>query len=196
MSVTREVYRDLLINKLIPAIHAKWPLGSTPKIRIQQDGAKAHIEEDDPEFRQALDDSGLLETTIFNPAANLPDTNVNDLGFFRAIQSANDGVPANEAELINDVQKAFDNYSKERLNRVWLTLQSCFNAIIECNGGNNYKIEHIGKLRLERIDCLPTNLRVTSHAYCDSDEDDGEASFLAEIDELGNEQYSNLLYSE
>ncbi|KAL7568198.1 hypothetical protein ACA910_020889 [Epithemia clementina (nom. ined.)] len=195
-SVTREVYRDLLINKLIPAIHAKWPLGSTSKIRIQQDGAKAHIEENDSEFRQALDEAGLHDTTIFNQAANSPDTNVNDLGFFRAIQSANDGVAANEAELIQDVQKAFDNYSKDRLNRVWLTLQSCFNSIIECNGGNDYKIEHIGKERLERIGRLPTTLRVTSHACCDIDEDDREALFLAEFDHLGKEQNSNLLYSE
>ncbi|KAL7575060.1 hypothetical protein ACA910_000431 [Epithemia clementina (nom. ined.)] len=193
-SVTREVYRDLLMNKLIPAIHTKWPFGSTTAICIQQDGAKAHIEENDPEFRQALDDAGLFETRIFNQAPNSPDTNVNDLGFLRAIQSANDGVSANEAELIKNVQTAFTNYSKERLNKVWLTLQSCFNEIIEANGGNDYKIAHIGKERLERLGRLPENLRVTSHAQHANDDGDGEASFLADFDEFGEEEFNNLLF--
>ena len=54
--VTKVVYRDLLINKLIPAILEKWPRSDrmSRTIYIQQDGAKNHIREDDEEFNNAL----------------------------------------------------------------------------------------------------------------------------------------------
>jgi len=44
VSVTTEVYVDMLINKLLPAIEAKWPKGTLRKllIRIQQDNASPH----------------------------------------------------------------------------------------------------------------------------------------------------------
>ena len=43
-----EVYRELLISKLLPAIIEKWPQTDrlSRKIYIQQDGAKSHIGED------------------------------------------------------------------------------------------------------------------------------------------------------
>ena len=55
-TVTQEVYRDLLISKLIPAIPEKWPHRDriSRRIFIQQDGAKNHIHEDDEEFNNAL----------------------------------------------------------------------------------------------------------------------------------------------
>ena len=54
--VTKEVYRELLISKLIPAILENWPRGDrmSRTIFIQQDGAKNHIHEDDEEFNNAL----------------------------------------------------------------------------------------------------------------------------------------------
>jgi len=33
---------------------------------------------------------------------------------------------------------------------MWLTLQTCMNNIVENDGGNNYKIKHMGKRKLER----------------------------------------------
>jgi hypothetical protein len=93
-NMTQAVYRNLLENELIPAIMTKWPSGSKT-IRIQQDGAKAHIRDDDEWFAESL--AYLEETTgitakLFTQPANSPDLNVLDLGFFRAIQSANDEV--------------------------------------------------------------------------------------------------------
>ena len=54
--VTKEVYQELLISKLIPAILENWPRGDrmSRTIFIQQDGAKSHIQEDDEEFNNAL----------------------------------------------------------------------------------------------------------------------------------------------
>ena len=124
------------------------------RIQLQQDGAKSHILEDNVEFKEAVDEIGL-NLTMFMQSLNSPDTNILDLGFFRAIQSFNDDCPANEEELIKSVEKAYGEYPYRKLNHVWLTLQSCLNKIIENDGGNDYKILHMGEESLERRGLLP-----------------------------------------
>ena len=102
--VTKEVYRDLLITKLIPAIMERWPVSdrNSRKIFIQQDGAKNHIHEDDKLFNAALEEN-RVNTELYTQSANSPDVNLLDLGFFRAIQSFNDASLRNEEELIKRV---------------------------------------------------------------------------------------------
>ena len=97
--VTKEVYWDLLISKLIPSILEKWPSRDmlSRKIFIQQDGAKNHISWDDKLFNDALVDNGI-NSTLYTQAVNSPDVNLLDLGFFRAIQSFNDTAPKTEKE--------------------------------------------------------------------------------------------------
>ena len=146
--ITQDVYCEYLIQKFLPAVKEKWPMRNG-RIRLQQDGAKSHILEDDVEFKEVVDEIGL-NLTMFTQLPNSPDTNILDLGFFRAIQSFNDDCPANEEELIKSVENAYGEYPYCKLNRVWLTLQSCLNKIIENDGGNNYKIPHMGKESLER----------------------------------------------
>ena len=140
----------------------KWPTCNR-RIQLQQDGAKSHILEDDMEFKEAVDEIGL-NLTVFTQSPNSPDTNILDLGFFRAIQSFNDDCPANEEELIKSVEKAYGEYLYRKLNRVWLTLQSCLNMIIENDGGNDYKIPHMGKESLDRRGLLPGVLEITPAA--------------------------------
>ncbi len=163
--MTKAVYRDLLITKLIPAIQEKWPniasFGRT--IRIQQDGAKPHISPNDEEFRNAVEASGL-NLELYTQPAQSPDLNILDLGFFRAIQSFMDAAPKDEFELIRAVEQAYKDYDAKMINRVFLTLQSCMNQIIETNGSNRYKIPHMGKEKLEREGKLPLVLNVTPHA--------------------------------
>ena len=66
--------------------------------------------------------------------------------------------------MIKSVEKAYGEYPWRKLNRVWLTLQSCFNMIIENDGGNDYKIPHMGKESLDRRGLLPPVLDVTPAA--------------------------------
>ena len=160
--ITRDVYREYLIQKILPAVKEKWPTRNG-RIRLQQDGAKSHILEDDMEFKEAVDEIGL-NLTVFTQSPNSPDTNILDLGFFRAIQSFNDDCPVNEEELIKSVEKAYGEYPYHKLNRVWLTLQSCLNMIIERNGGNDYKNPHMEKESMERRGLLPGVLDVTPAA--------------------------------
>ena len=117
-------------------------------IYIQQDGAKNHIREDDKEFNNALMEQEI-DAKLYTQTPNSPDVNLLDLGLLRAIQSFNDASPRNKAKLIQSVQDAYENYPRHKLNRTWLTLQSCFNQIILHHGDNDYSIEHISKAKLE-----------------------------------------------
>ena len=160
--ITWDVYCEYLIQKFLPAVKEKWP-PHNGRIWLQQDGAKSHILEDDVEFKEAVDKIGL-NRTMFTQSPNSPDTNILNLGFFRAIQSFNDDCPANEEELIKSVEKAYGEYHYHKLNHVWLTLPSCLNMIIENDGGNDYKIPHMGKESMERRGLLPKVLDVTPGA--------------------------------
>ena len=163
--VTKGVYRELLISKLLPAIVEKWPRTDrlSRKIWIQQDGAKSHINTDDEEFREAIQDQEL-NAGLYTQVANSPDVNLLDLGFFRAIQSFNNAAPKNEEELIQSVQHAYTTYPRKRLNQTWLTLQSVFNQIILCNSDNDYNIEHLLKEKLERSGQLSNVVDVVDEA--------------------------------
>nr|XP_043615805.1 uncharacterized protein LOC122587706 [Erigeron canadensis] len=86
LSVTKEVTRSWLIDKVLPAIRNKWPQGHSGPIFIQQDNAKPHISIDDEQFIQEASRDGFDIRLRFQPP-NSPDLNVLDLGFFRAIQS-------------------------------------------------------------------------------------------------------------
>ena len=100
--ITWDVYREYLIQKFLPGVKERWPTRNRT-IWLQQDGAKSHILEDVMEFKEAVDEIGL-DLTVFTQSSNSPDTNILNLGFFRAIQSFNDDCPANEEELIKSVE--------------------------------------------------------------------------------------------
>ena len=78
-TMSHVVYCELLKGKLIPAIIAKWPPGDrdTRNIEIRQDGAKAHILNNDPEFLKILVEKGS-NTEMNMQLVNSPDTNLLD----------------------------------------------------------------------------------------------------------------------
>ena len=69
--VTKEVYCELLIFKLLLVIVEKWPRTDwlLRKIWIQQDGAKNHISADDNEFKEALN-AQEINAELYTQAAN------------------------------------------------------------------------------------------------------------------------------
>ena len=73
--INRDVYLEYLIQKFLLAVKEKWPRNNA-RIRLQQDGAKSHILEDNVEFKEAVQQIGL-NLTMFTQAPNLPDTNLN-----------------------------------------------------------------------------------------------------------------------
>ena len=62
------------------------------------------------------------------------------------------------------VYQTYQSYPANRINRIWLTLQGCMNEIIKSNGGNQYKLPHINKEKLEREGRLPRVLDLTEEA--------------------------------
>ena len=144
--MTKEVYRDLLISKLIPAILEKWLARdrNSMKIFFQQDEAKNHIHEDDKLFNDTLEENGV-NAELYKQAANSPDVNLLDFGFFRAIQSFNDAAPRNEEELIEAVSEAYDKCPREKIYQTWFTLQCCFNQIITHHDDKDYKLTILRK---------------------------------------------------
>ncbi|KAK1357994.1 hypothetical protein POM88_051250 [Heracleum sosnowskyi] len=131
-SVGRDMSRFFLINKVIPAILEKWPLGdANTLICIQQDNAMTHINPNDEEFRLAVARSGLNIQLSCQPP-NSPNLNVLDLGFFNAIQTLHYKEASRTIDdLVESVQKAFYMFPTNKSNRIFLTLQNCMTEIMK-----------------------------------------------------------------
>jgi hypothetical protein len=143
-NVNRDTYRDMLINHVLPAISEKWPRGTRQNlIRIQQDNTTAHIKPNDPQWLEAVANSGLL-VELYNQPPNSPDTNINDLAFFASIQSLQHKIleGSNKQSIVDAVLQAYRIYPWKKLRNSFLTLQCCLNEIIESDGDNDYKIPH------------------------------------------------------
>jgi hypothetical protein len=118
VKVTKQVYADMVINNLIPAIRAKWP-DDNKEVFIQHDNASSHFSPDYLPFRIAGTEFGWNITLTGQPA-NSPDTNINDLGFFRALQARQWDSVENAREdtdgLILAVTTAFQEFEPRLLN--------------------------------------------------------------------------------
>ncbi|XP_042056531.1 uncharacterized protein LOC121801146 [Salvia splendens] len=149
-SINKEVVKACLQNQIIPTIKVKWPANASKKIFIQQDNVKPHLRAADQQF-ESLASTDRFEFHLISQPPNSPDTNVLDLGYFRAIQSLQDDkIATNVDDLLRNVFTSFEELSPQTLNRVFITLQSCFTAILEVHGNNDYKIPHLNKDRLHR----------------------------------------------
>ena len=163
-SITKEVYRWFLINKVLSTIKEKWPRESVGEtIYIQQDNAPCHIRVDDAEFCAAASEGGFDIRLTCQPP-NSPDLNALDLGFFSAIQSLQQReVTRTVNELIQAVQNAFDTFSSIDSNKIFLSLQLGMIEIMKAKGNNDYKAPHMQKDALFRQDKLPTTLDCDWH---------------------------------
>ncbi|XP_057770702.1 uncharacterized protein LOC130990491 [Salvia miltiorrhiza] len=159
-SITKDVMRSFMLDKIVPAVRATWPREDMHNtIFIQQDNAPTHIDPSDKYFQEVAKQDGFDIRLICQPP-NSPDLNILDLGFFRAIQAIQyKQCPKTVAELVNVVEKAFEEYSPVLSNRIFLTLQSCMVEIMKARGSNDYKIPHLKKEQLEKEGRLPLNLK-------------------------------------
>ena len=119
INVNRIVYKDFMFHKVLPMIRTVWP-GGPPQypIYIQQDNAPAHIAANDPDFLNVASLEGF-NFMIRNQPPNSPDFNVLDLGFFRALQSAQHQYVAKDLDdLIASVNMAFEFMPRIALQKV------------------------------------------------------------------------------
>ena len=131
---------------------------------VQHDNAKTHFKADDAAFLEAGAAMGWNITLTPQPP-NSPDTNINDLSFFRALQSCQWGsveeAKDDKDSLIAAVKAAYEDFDHKKINRSFLTLATCLEEIIQSHGDNRYKIPHIGKERLERLGQLPVRIEAS-----------------------------------
>ncbi len=157
-SVTKDVIRQMIIEKLFPAIKEKMPCSERHRIIIQQDNAKPHCAVDDPILVDAAADGNFGISFRCQPP-NSPDLNVLDLGFFNSIQSLqHKKVPKTIDDLVAAVEESFDELNSYTLNDVFLSLQMAMQATMGCGGGNSYKLGHMKKKALRRKNLLPESL--------------------------------------
>jgi hypothetical protein len=153
----REEYQRMMVNLVLPFIKRKMPINNN--IIVQQDGAEAHLPVDDPVFKAKVEElyhGNKNAVSLYTQHAQSPDLNVNDVGVFASLQSMYyKTAPTDALELIDKVETCFNNYHVNKLNCIWLALQSSMNEIIEEKGDNKYKIPHMNKARLERLNQLP-----------------------------------------
>ena len=176
-NVDTETYLELM-EQVVRSIAAKWPRGQWGdarfKIKIQHDGAPAHTS---GAFKRSWDMmlaqlfvDGVLPTAdkieLYTQPPNSPDTNINDLGLFNALQSRYERLsPKNSIEMIQCVLKVWKEYPYQRINPLFLTLQLVFNEIIEHHGGNDFKLPHMSKFKLERLNKLPVSIKVHPNVW-------------------------------
>ncbi|XP_042027182.1 uncharacterized protein LOC121774357 [Salvia splendens] len=114
-----------------------------------------------PQDFQAVANSDGFKIQLICQPPNSPDTNILDLRFFRAIQSLQHEKPCKTVdELVGNVCSSFAELSPQTLNGVFLSLQACLTEILQCRGGNGYKVPHINNDRLQRNGGLPNVLEV------------------------------------
>ena len=135
MNVTKAVYTDYIVNKVLPAAIAKWPRDRGTRaqsIGMQQDNPTTHMKGDDPLWVEATNRHKRFKFHLREQPANSPDTNILDLGFFRALQSAYFKLKAanNIDGLIANVQKAWEEYDPVRLYHIWLSHQAVCEQIL------------------------------------------------------------------
>nr|XP_016514427.1 PREDICTED: uncharacterized protein LOC107831196 [Nicotiana tabacum] len=76
LSVTKDVTRTCLIEKVLPVIRSKWPLSqSNTPIFIQQNNARPHLSVNDLQFTEVARQDGFDIRLCFQPP-NSPDLNV------------------------------------------------------------------------------------------------------------------------
>jgi hypothetical protein len=79
INVTRDVMREYLCEKVVPAIAELWPEdGPEGPIFIQQDNCRTHVLPDDPAFIAAVNATGMDIQLTYQPP-NSPDMNVLNL---------------------------------------------------------------------------------------------------------------------
>ncbi len=165
VSCNRDRYRQFVCQHVVPAIKEKWP-DRNRDIIIQQDGAAAHIADNDLEFRQGAQ-QGLWNIRLLTQPAKSPDLNVLDLSFFRALQSAqwSQGYEVTIDGLIRQVQRAYRDFEPRKIDKGFLTLQTCMDEILTIHGANDYKLPHIRKDAMLRAEgTLPARLDCSNRA--------------------------------
>ncbi|XP_021763998.1 uncharacterized protein LOC110728662 [Chenopodium quinoa] len=167
-NANRDVIREMLLTKVIPAIQSKWPETLPKNVIIQWDNARPHQVPQDEEFMAATRANGFNIELVFQPAQS-PDLTVLDLGLFRSMQSLQyQSFPKDLDELVEKVIECYNTFKPQVNKYIWVTLQRCMIKILKAQGGNKYKIPHMNKKKLENLGILPDQVTVRKEVVVDT----------------------------
>ena len=146
VNVDGEYFMEMLQKKIIPAIRTIF--NGHQKVVLQLDNATPHQWACAQEaVKRALRSSGKAGGGVtieveFQPA-NSPDTNLNDLGFYRSL---NKRLPKKRDRRLTDfvpmVKQAFWDYPSDKLTKLCDTQQLVYRAISKAGGDNAYPMPH------------------------------------------------------
>ncbi|XP_021773282.1 uncharacterized protein LOC110737223 [Chenopodium quinoa] len=166
-NVNREVIRDMLLIKVIPAIISKWPKSLAKNVVIQWDNARPHQVPNDAEFMVATTANGFNINFVFQPAQS-PDLNVLDLGLFRSIQSLQyQSFPRDLDELVEKVRDSYDTFNSQVNKYIWVTLQKCMIKILKAEDEAEVQKEVV----VEAVEYLYTMFRPANQGNEEATED-------------------------
>ncbi|KAH9111639.1 hypothetical protein AeMF1_013871 [Aphanomyces euteiches] len=156
VNVHATVYRDFVMNKVIPANKATFP-SANKRVVLQHDNATPHGSITEAELDAASTDGWKF--VLRQQPPNSPDLNVLDLGFFASIQSLQyKSVSRSVDDVISSTLAAFDELSYEKLENVFLTFQAVMRLVLEHGGDNNFALPHLKKAALRRVGALMANV--------------------------------------
>ena len=139
-----EKFAKMLIDDVFQAVREKFH--GLPVVRVQYDNAGGHgmaalagrINDELPSKGP-----GVPRIEIVPQAAQSPDTNCNDLGFYKSIDSRLPKLRNFDLDKFEEqILDAFEAYPSEKLDDLFNMKQRVCRCIIDAHGDNNYKLPH------------------------------------------------------
>ncbi|ETW03914.1 hypothetical protein H310_04333 [Aphanomyces invadans] len=156
MNLDAAIYRKYVITRVIPAIKLKFPTATSalyPSMTMQHPMVALPT----LTLRGVSTDGWTFVVRCQPP--NSPDLNVLDLGSFASVQTLQlKLVSRSLGEVIHATYAAFEICGGDALANVLLTLQTVMRLVLENNGGNHYRLPHLGKDALRRARALMSNV--------------------------------------
>ncbi|ETV70600.1 hypothetical protein H257_13975 [Aphanomyces astaci] len=156
VNVNGTVYRDFVLNKVVPAIKAGFP-SANKHVLLQHDIATPHASVTDADLASVYTNDWTFAMRRQPP--NSPDFNVLDLSFFASIQSLQyKKISRTVNDVVRHTMDALSELNYEKLADVFLTYQLVMRLVIEHDGDNKFALPHLKKAALRRAGLLMSNV--------------------------------------
>lgn len=167
VNVTGQVYYDSMIGKgkIFDQIQAGVIGLDIDEIVIQLDNAPPHIAQSNISRLNILGASLAVPIRIRLQPAQSPEFNLMDLGIWYSLDKQADyfiGDHRNIDDIINNVESAYNNYSVDKLHRVYAVYYVIMREVLKAHGGNHFKLPHTGIRQRQLEGLLPTENRFVS----------------------------------
>jgi len=149
------MFYEIVTKQLFPDIYEK--MADFDVVFVQMDNARPHVKrkahlEVAGKRRKRINGKQMPLIKFVLQPANSPDTNLNDLCFFRSLskfvqehEREIEHSAANKDKFWNLIVEQYHEYhDRERLERCWDVKTAVTKCILDANGTNNYKLPHRG----------------------------------------------------